>query len=110
LRKIRVTDSLLLRTNPDWSNASPLSVALGAVDADTAQTDFIRAFFNYGGQPGGILKKKGTITQEVADRTADLYMAKYGRRGNGWFRPAVLDDNVEYQKVGSMLSSRSGRA
>jgi HK97 family phage portal protein len=97
-------EDLLIRTNPDWSNASPLSVAIGAIDADTAQTDFIRAFFNHGGQPGGILKKKGTITQEVADRTADMYARKYGRQGNGWFRPAVLDDNVEYQKVGSMLN------
>lgn len=96
-------EDLLIRGNPDWSCASPLSVAVGAIDADTAQTDFIRAFFNHGAQPGGILKKKGTITQEVADRTADMWSAKYGRRGNGWFRPAVLDDNVEYQKVGAML-------
>lgn len=97
-------EDLLVRENTDWGGASPLSVAIGAVDADTAQTDFIRAFFNNGAQPGGILKVKGTTSQEKADVLSSKFAAKYGRRGDGWHKPAVLDDNADYQRIGSLLN------
>lgn len=97
-------DELLLYQPPGWASVAPLAVALGATDADTAQTDFIRAFFNNGGQPGGILKVKGTIKQERADEIATRWATKYGRRGDGQHRPAVLDDNVDYQRTGSALN------
>jgi HK97 family phage portal protein len=97
-------EDILVKPNTDWGGASPLSVALGAIDADTAQTDFIRAFFNNAGQPGGILKVKGTYDQNRADALSGKWSAKYGRRGDGWFRPAVLDDNAEYQRTGSLLN------
>lgn len=95
---------VLVRRNPSWGDLAPLAVALGAVDADTAQTDFIRAFFNNGGQPSGILKVKGTYTQDRADTLSSRWASKYGRRGDGWHKPAVLDDNAEYQKTGANLN------
>lgn len=95
---------VLVRQNPAFGDAAPLAVALGAIDADTAQTDFIRAFFNNGGQPSGILKVKGTYDQTRADTLSAKWAAKYGRRGDGWHRPAVLDDNAEYQKTGAYLN------
>lgn len=97
-------EDVLVRRQPSWGDAAPLQVALGAVDADTAQTDFIRAFFNNGGQPGGILKVKGTYDQPRADTLSAKWAAKYGRRGDGWHRPAVLDDNADWQKTGSNLN------
>lgn len=98
------TEDVLVRRQPAWGDAAPLAVALGAVDADTAQTDFIRAFFNNGGQPSGILKVKGTYDQSRADALSGRWAAKYGRRGDGWHRPAVLDDNADYQKTGAYLN------
>ena len=95
---------VLVRQSPAWGDAAPLAVALGALDADTAQTDFIRAFFNNGGQPSGILKVKGTYDQVRADTLSAKWAAKYGRRGDGWHKPAVLDDNAEYQKTGAYLN------
>lgn len=98
-------EELLVREDPSWGGASPLSVALGAIDTDTAQTDFIRAFFNNGGQPGGIIKiKEGRLSQEQSDILSAKWTAKYGRGGNGWQQPAVLDETVDYQRVGAMLS------
>lgn len=96
-------EDLLIRTQPGWAGAAPLAVALGAIDADTAQTDFIRAFFRNGAQPGGILKVKGRIDPERAELLQSKWQQKYGRSGDGQHRPAVLDDDAEYQKVGSNL-------
>ena len=98
------TEDVLVRQNAAWGDAAPLAVALGSVDADTAQTDFIRAFFNNGGQPSGIIKVKGTYDQTRADTLSLKWASKYGRRGDGWHRPAVLDDNAEYQKTGANLN------
>lgn len=42
-----------------YSGVSPLYVALGAVDADIASTEYIRAFFNNGGTPSGIINVTG---------------------------------------------------
>lgn len=97
-------EELLVREDPNWDGASPLSVALGAIDTDTAQTDFIRAFFNNGGQPGGIIKVKGTTNPERTAIIQAQWTAKYGRAGDGWHRPAVMDDNADYQKIGATLS------
>lgn len=97
-------EDVLVRRQPAWADAAPLAVALGSVDGDSAQTGFIRAFFDNGGQPSGIIKVKGTYDQLKADALSSKWATKYGRRGDGWHRPAVLDDNAEYQKTGANLS------
>jgi HK97 family phage portal protein len=88
-----------------WHGLSPLAVALGSVDADMAQTDYIRAFFNNAGIPSGVLKVKGTYSQEQADMLRTKWRDKYGRLWGRQHEVAVLDDNAEYQQLGSNLAT-----
>lgn len=96
-------DELLIREDLRWVRPPPLEVALGSVDADSAQTDYVRAFFNNAGIPSGILKVKGTYQQPKADALRDKWRAQYGRQYGRQHDIAVLDDNAEYQKIGSGL-------
>lgn len=86
-----------------WQGLSPLAVCLGTVDADNAQTDFVRAFFNNAGTPSGILKVKGSYTQDQSDAVRAKWRDKYGRSWGRQHDLAVLDDNAEYQQIGSGL-------
>lgn len=107
-KTIKVEDMLVRK---DWEMGdalSPLAVAMGAVDADSAQTDFIRTFFNNGGVPSGILKVNRTIQQEESDAIRAKWMQKYGR-GNGQNSVAVLDENADYEKIGSSLNELSSQ-
>jgi HK97 family phage portal protein len=88
-----------------WNGLSPLAVALGTVDADNAQTDYIRAFFNNAGVPSGILKVKGTYSQEQADMLRAKWRDKYGRLWGRQHDEAVLDDNADYEQFGSSLET-----
>ena len=102
-------EDVLVRRNKDLTNQfyglSPLAVALGAVDMDTAQTDFVRAFFNNGGVPSGLLRfPNSVLTPETAEEARQRFMAKYGKGGKGAGGVAVLDQNAEYQKVGANLN------
>ncbi|HEU5013963.1 MAG TPA: phage portal protein [Roseiflexaceae bacterium] len=97
-------EDLLIRDLRSWDNPPPLAVAVGAIDLDRVQTDFARAYFNNGGQPSGILKKSGVLRDQDEARSIQAqWAAKYGRGGNGYGAPAVLDDNMSYERVGSFL-------
>src|SRR5204863_6282685 len=48
-----------------FEGLSPLSVAMGSIDADNAQTDYIRAFFNNAGVPSGLLTFKDRTISEA---------------------------------------------
>lgn len=96
-------DDLIIRTAPAWWNSPPLVAALGSAESDTAQTDLVRAFFENGGVPSGILKIKGTIPQGKADEIQAKWHAKYSLRQGGAQRVAILDDNADYQAIGSDL-------
>jgi HK97 family phage portal protein len=85
-------------------------VALSSIDADNAQTDYIRAFFNNGGQPAGILKVKGTIGQAKADELRSKWRSRLGRLLGRQHDITVLDDNADYQKVGANLDEISSEA
>lgn len=86
------------------SGCSPLSVALGAVDADLAATDYIRAFFNNGGTPSGILKITGRkMSSEELEAVQQKWVNRYGRGGKMRGGPAVLDEDADYQSTGSNL-------
>lgn len=112
-----------------WQGLSPLQVCLGSVDADSAQTDFIRAFFNNAGVPSGMLKIKGRkIDEEESQRIRAKWHYKYGRAMSGWSglnptfgglagRPwgnqhdvAIMDEDAEYQKIGSGLNELESQA
>lgn len=91
-------------SNP-FSGISPLAVALGSVEADTDQTDYVRTFFEQSAIPSGIIKVKGkTLLGEAADKIRAAWMRRYGKDGDTELGPAVLDDNAEYQKIGASLN------
>jgi HK97 family phage portal protein len=82
---------------------SPLEVAAASVDADLAQTDYIRAFFGAAGVPSGVLKVKKSLSDEQIKALQTKWLLKYGRRGTMQGAPAVLDADADYQKTGSNL-------
>jgi HK97 family phage portal protein len=87
-----------------YSGTSPLSIALGPVDADISATEYIRAFYNNGGTPSGILTVKGKkMTKEEIDHMAQSWSANFARQGKRRGGTAVLDESAEYQSVGSNL-------
>lgn len=88
-----------------YHGLSPLRVALGSVDADQAQTDYVRAFFENSGVPSGLIKIKGRVLDEKrADEIRRRWVKRYGSKGEMLAGPAVLDENADYEKIGSSLS------
>jgi HK97 family phage portal protein len=87
-----------------WQGLSPLAVALGSVDADNAQTDFTRDYFNNAGVPSGMLKIKGrTINETEANEIKQRWRQRFGRGWGGFHDVAVMDENAEYEKMGANL-------
>lgn len=103
-KDIKLEDMLVRK---DWELGdplSPLAVAMGSADADSAQTDFVRAFFNNAGVPSGILTIKGRSIDEIESQMIKAqWRAKYGRGLGHQHDIAVLDQNAEYQKIGAGL-------
>ena len=92
-----------------WMPLSPLRVALGSVEADAMQTMFVRSFFKNSGVPSGVVKIKGrTLKDEEAEGIRQRWLRRYGAGGKFHVGPAVMDENAEYQKVGSDLSEIEG--
>lgn len=93
----------------DWNidNAytplSPLAVALGAVDADAAQTDYIRAFFNNAGVPSGILTTEQEVSQEQSDILRERWRKLFGRGSRTQQDIAVLGRGAKYDRAGANL-------
>lgn len=99
---------VLHRRKPDlktrYFGLAPLKVALGSVDADQSQTDFTRAFFHSDGVPAGLLKVLNkTMSQEEAATLQQGWMRRFRRGGSQYKQVAVLDQNAEYQKIGSNI-------
>lgn len=92
-----------------WNGLSPLSVALGSVDADNAQTDYIRSFFNNAGVPSGLLKVKRPLDQEQSDMLRAKWRSRYGREWGKMHDIGILDEDSEYQEIGSRLDQLSSR-
>lgn len=87
-----------------WQGLSPLAVCLGSVDADSAQTDFVRSFFNNAGVPSGLLTIKGrTVNNTEAEQIKARWRQRFGRDGGAQHDIAVMDENAEYQKIGAGL-------
>lgn len=83
---------------------SPLKIAMSSVDADQSQTDFVRAFFHGDGIPSGLLKVKNrAMSPEESEDLQQRWMRKYSRNGRNYKQVAVLDEDAEYQQIGSNL-------
>lgn len=112
-KEIIPAEDMIAWRKPDPRNRfqglAPLAVCLGAVDADNAQTDFIRAFFNNGGVPSGIFKVLNrTLSQEQADEIKAKWNASRSRALGNQQTTAVLDQNGEYQRIGANLGELQG--
>lgn len=105
--RIQAEDMLVWRNYDPltaWHGLSPLAVCIGSVDADSAQTDFVRAFFNNAGVPSGILKIKGrTVSAEDAEHMKAKWRSRFGRAWGVQHDIAVFDENADYQKIGANL-------
>lgn len=96
-------EELIIRRG-DWTRPPRMAVALGTIDADNGQTDFVRSFFDNGGVPSGRIKVKGTISTEKADGIRARWRTMFGRAGGGRAHDvAVFDDNGDYEKIGANL-------
>jgi HK97 family phage portal protein len=104
-KTIPAEDMLVIR---DWNIDSkykplaPLAVALGATDADAAQTDYIRAFFNNAGVPSGILTTEQELTQEQSNILREMWRALFGRWGKR-HDIGVLGKGATYSRAGANL-------
>lgn len=102
-------ENMLVWRSPDisntWRGLSPLAVATGAIDGDTAQTDYVSEFFKVGGIPAGMMTIKGrTVTALEAEEIRDKWRAKFSAKyGGSQTDIAVMDENAEFQVLGSKL-------
>lgn len=101
-------DKVLVRRRTDLTNLffglAPAQVAMKSINADLGLSDYIEAFFNSDGTPSGILKVLNkNLTQPEIDKAQADWRARYGRNGSSQKGIAVLDQNAEFQKIGSNL-------
>lgn len=112
-------DEVLIRRRADivdqLNGFAPLLTALASINSDLGFTDYVDAFFESDGTPSGLLK---ILNQNVNETKREALQAqwrlKYGRGGSNQKGVAVLDQNADFQKIGSNLDelasdSLSGR-
>lgn len=97
-------DELLIWEPVGWAQPPAAEVALGSVDADGGQNDYVRAFFNNAGVPSGVLSVKGTLDQPRVDAIKAKWRAAYGRAWGRQHDIAVLDENATYNRTGANLN------
>lgn len=110
---------LIIRRRPDlldqFGGFAPLAVALKSINSDLGLTDYVDAFFESDGTPSGILKiLNATLPDAKREALQAQWRQKYSRGGSNQKGVAVLDQNADYQQIGSNLSdlatdSLSGR-
>ncbi len=95
-----------------YSGVSSVAIALGSIDADSAATDYVRAFFNNGGTPSGILINKGRkLSDTDAEAMKQKWTQRYGRGGTSRGGVAIIDaESAEWQSVGSKLTELNSEA
>jgi len=96
-------DELLIRSAPSWYDPPPLVAALGAVDSDSSQTDYVRAFFANGGVPPGLLNFNRPLNETQRDEIRDKWRSVYGNRTGRQHGIGVLDVDVKWQETGATL-------
>ena len=100
-------DEIMVRRAPAWYNPPPLPAAMGSVNSDTAQTEYVRTFFENGGVPPGLLKYERPLSQPQRDEIREKWRATYGNQRGGQHDIGVLDANVAYQEIGTPLDKLS---
>lgn len=78
---------------------SPLKVLSRSADVDNEITDYLKRFFEKGGNPAGVLKSKLKLSPQSIDQILASWEKRYGGVQN-WYKPTVLDSDAEYQRTG----------
>jgi HK97 family phage portal protein len=102
-------DELIIRAAPAWYDPPPLVSALGSVESDTAQTDYIRAFFENGGVPAGFLKYSMPLNDTQRDDIRRKWLSRYGNQFGRQHDVGVLDASADYQEIGAQLDKLSSQ-
>ncbi len=102
-------EDMLIRRRPDLLNQygglAPVSVALGSINSDIGLTTYIDAMFEGGGLPAGILKVLNrTVSETEKERLQEKWRKRYGRGGTNQGGISVLDQNADFQALGSKLN------
>ena len=99
-------ENMLVRDDMELGGQlSPLAAAVREVDLDSAQTDFLRGFFNNAGVPSGLLKiKNRSLQPDEAEEIRATWRARHGRQFGNLHEVSVLDENADYERIGSLLS------
>lgn len=104
IRRDYSDEELLIRSAPAWYDPPPLVAAMGSVESDAAQTDYVRAFFENGGVPSGFLKYTDAhLSTAQREDIRQKWRAIYGGRNRHDI--GVLDAGVDYQEIGARLDS-----
>lgn len=97
-------EELLIRSAPGWYQPSPLVAALGSIESDTGQTDYVRDFFANGGMPSVYIKdEERMLNQPQRDQARAIFAATYSNRGGGQHSVLVLDKSQSVGKIGAGL-------
>lgn len=103
-------DDLLIRSAPAWYDPPPMIAALGATESDSAQTDYVRAFFANGGIPPGFLKYQTPLNDKQREDIREKWRAIYGNRHGNQHDVGVLDINATWQETGATLDKLQSQA
>lgn len=109
-RTVRIDlKDMLVRRRADlldqYGGLAPMAVAVKSINSDLGLTTYIDAFFESDGTPSGVLKiLNRTVSQTDKEKLQSDWKDKYGRGGSNQKGLAVLDQNAEYQKIGSNLN------
>jgi HK97 family phage portal protein len=106
--RLEVDDILVRRRHglgSIYSEVSQMAVALNSIDADTSATEYVRAFWNNGGAPSGVLAIAGrTLTDAEVQHIQQQWTSRYGRNGSNRMGPAILPEGTTYSPVSSKLN------
>jgi len=83
----------------DYWGLSPIVSCLRSADMDDRAIDYLRAFFENGAEPGGLLKLKARVEKGERERLQSLWQEKHG--SGGWHSISVLDADADYQETGT---------
>jgi HK97 family phage portal protein len=106
--RLEVEDILVRRRHSlgsIYSDVSQMAVALNSIDADTSATEYVRAFWNNGGAPSGVIAIAGrTLTPIEVKHIQQEWMSRYSRNGSNRLGPAILPEGTTYTPVSSKLN------
>lgn len=93
----------LFPRNSVMGGLSPVRAALASVGVDASLNRYADAYLTNGG-PSGLLKVKGKrLTDVQAEALQARWRAKYAQGGTNEGGVAVLDEDADYQAIGSPL-------